>query len=182
MFSRKWPTQRALTSPSTDTTTLEGPAPRIPTEATRLCCGGTGRVSSVPGTQPSRIRFGPSTRSLVKRRPPSTGTPQEACQRADDTERAGQPTWRWSDTAAQHRRRLSEPLEGFRHAEFALPGTHPGDVGAGDDCGALCRGLSVTRTAVVRSSWFLSHKQQRTERRPRGAHRLPRLRGGRRRP
>lgn len=37
------------------------------------------------GPQSSRIRFGPSTRSLVKRRPPSTGTPQWACQRPDDT-------------------------------------------------------------------------------------------------
>ncbi|MFI5633447.1 hypothetical protein ACIA8E_29505 [Streptomyces sp. NPDC051664] len=38
------------------------------------------------------------------------------------------------DTGAQHRLRLSEALECFRHAEFALPAAHPGDVGGGDDC------------------------------------------------
>ncbi len=34
------------------------------------------------------------------------------------------------DTGAQHRRRLASRLEGFRHAEFALPGTHQGDSAA----------------------------------------------------
>ncbi|GGR41888.1 hypothetical protein GCM10010251_68420 [Streptomyces aurantiogriseus] len=63
------------------------------------------------------------------------------------------------DTGTQRQRRLGQPLESLRHAEFALLGPHPGDVSGGDGRGPFCSGLGMAGAAVVRGTCLPAHEQ-----------------------